>query len=231
LARLAETGVGPGWHCLEVGTGCGSVARWLADRVLPAGSVLATDLDPGWIVPRGSLSAQRHDIAADPIPTETYDLIHVRLVLRYLPDRHDVLDKLVRALKPGGILQIDEFDQDYSPLLLPPDTASAQRYERFLAAKERVFAAAGVASDWGRTAAAAMAAAGLIDVEPEPFLFRWQAGSPGAELLVFLTYALGEQLHGEGITSEDLDAVRDLLRDPRFRASSPVFYTIQGRRR
>jgi hypothetical protein len=37
--------VGPGWRCLEVGSGGGSIAAWLCDRVGPDGSVLATDLD------------------------------------------------------------------------------------------------------------------------------------------------------------------------------------------
>jgi hypothetical protein len=41
--RLSRLGVGPGWHCLEAGAGAGSVARWLASRVGPAGRVVATD--------------------------------------------------------------------------------------------------------------------------------------------------------------------------------------------
>ena len=42
---LASVGVGGGWRCLEAGAGAGSVARWLAKRVGPAGRVIATDLD------------------------------------------------------------------------------------------------------------------------------------------------------------------------------------------
>ena len=42
---LAATGLAAGWSCLEVGGGGGSVARWLAERVGPAGRVLCTDLD------------------------------------------------------------------------------------------------------------------------------------------------------------------------------------------
>ena len=44
--RFLETaGIGPGWHCLEVGGGSGSVAAWMAERVGPSGSVLVTDID------------------------------------------------------------------------------------------------------------------------------------------------------------------------------------------
>src|SRR5690348_16766904 len=45
IRHLEALGVAPGWRCLEVGAGGGSVARWLADRVSPQGHVLATDLD------------------------------------------------------------------------------------------------------------------------------------------------------------------------------------------
>lgn len=41
---LERLGVRPGWRCLEVGAGSGSVAAWLCDRTAPGGSVLATDL-------------------------------------------------------------------------------------------------------------------------------------------------------------------------------------------
>jgi tRNA A58 N-methylase Trm61 len=40
----AARGLGPGWRCLELGRGTGSIARWLADRS-PEGQVLATDVD------------------------------------------------------------------------------------------------------------------------------------------------------------------------------------------
>jgi len=32
---LETTGIGSGWHCLEVGGGSGAVAAWMADRVGP----------------------------------------------------------------------------------------------------------------------------------------------------------------------------------------------------
>src|SRR5262249_60963362 len=45
--RILQTrGVAPGWRCLEVGGGSGSVARWLAERVVPGGSVLSTGVGP-----------------------------------------------------------------------------------------------------------------------------------------------------------------------------------------
>src|SRR5262249_41196057 len=48
--RLSDLGVGPGWRCLDVGAGDGSIARWLAARVGPEGRVVATDLEPRFLV-------------------------------------------------------------------------------------------------------------------------------------------------------------------------------------
>ena len=45
IRYLSKIGVGAGWTCWEVGAGGGSIARWLAERVAPSGTVLATDLD------------------------------------------------------------------------------------------------------------------------------------------------------------------------------------------
>src|SRR5688500_13501668 len=45
IQHLERRGVRRGWRCLEVGAGGGSIAAWLAARVAPEGSVVATDLD------------------------------------------------------------------------------------------------------------------------------------------------------------------------------------------
>jgi hypothetical protein len=37
--------VQPGWRCLEIGAGRGSMALWLAGQVGPSGEVVATDID------------------------------------------------------------------------------------------------------------------------------------------------------------------------------------------
>ncbi|MFI9815077.1 class I SAM-dependent methyltransferase [Saccharothrix variisporea] len=227
FARLAQTGVRKGWRCLEVGAGGGSVAHWLALR---SGSVLATDVKPEHIAPAPGLTATRHDVVEDPLPEGEFDLVHARLVLLHLPEREAVLRKLVRALKPGGWLQLDEFDITYGPLLLAPDEESARLYEKFLAAKEKMFADAGADGTWGRRAAAAMVAAGLVDVDPVPVVQPWRPESPGVRLLVHHTHHLRDKLVAAGMTDDELRRVRDVMSHPRFRACSCPFYSVQGRR-
>lgn len=50
-ANIEALGISEGWRCLEVGSGNGSVAHWLAERVGPAGTVIATDIDPSLMCP------------------------------------------------------------------------------------------------------------------------------------------------------------------------------------
>ena len=50
------------------------------------------------------------DLVGDPIPDGPWDVIHERLVLQHVPERLDVLDRLVASLAPGGWILIEDFD-------------------------------------------------------------------------------------------------------------------------
>src|ERR671930_453838 len=67
--NLDRLGAGPGWRCLEVGAGAGSIAMKLADRCGPR-NVTATDLDTTALEPLAEFGVRvlRHDITADPRP-------------------------------------------------------------------------------------------------------------------------------------------------------------------
>jgi ubiquinone/menaquinone biosynthesis C-methylase UbiE len=121
IRHLEDRGIRPGWQCLEVGGGGGSIAAWLAARVGPTGHVLVTDIDPRFLEPLDApnVEVRRHDIVTDPLPEAAFDLIHARAVLIHLPERERVLARLVSALKPGGWLVDEELD---SASLLPDPT-------------------------------------------------------------------------------------------------------------
>src|SRR5690348_8987341 len=78
--HLAPLGVGPGWRCLEVGAGTGTVAEWLAGLVGEKGRVLATDLSLALMEARGlqaeNLELRVHDVIHDPLPEGEFDLVH-----------------------------------------------------------------------------------------------------------------------------------------------------------
>jgi SAM-dependent methyltransferase len=108
----------------------------MAERVGPSGHVLATDIDPRFMlkdlnsVPE-NMEVRLHDITIDPLPESAFDLIHARLVLIWLRDRLAVLDRLVRALRPGGWLVVEDYDSKlFAPTLAMADSEAAARYER-----------------------------------------------------------------------------------------------------
>src|SRR4051812_6668551 len=134
---LERVGIRSGWHCLEVGGGGGSVARWLAARVGAAGHVLCTDINTRIIENQSAgpanLEVIVHDIANDPLPAARFDLIHARLVLIHVIERERALARMVEALKPGGWLVIEDFDG----ASIRPD-AAVNRHETPLATSEAV---------------------------------------------------------------------------------------------
>ena len=228
-AGLAETGVTVGWQCLEVGAGGGSVARWLAERVAPAGAVLATDIDPVHVPRVPGLDVRRHDITRDPLPAAAYDLAHARLVLLHLPGRLTALRQMARSLRPGGWLVLDEFDARYSPVLLAPSEQAADQYARFVESKVTVMEAAGADMSWGQRAAGALRDAGLVNFEIRPVLLPWRGGSPGAQLQAHHTRHLRDKFLRAGLTDADLARFREVLSDPEFVACTAL-YSVRGMR-
>jgi len=104
--RLAALGIRPGWRCLEVGAGHGSIVRWLAAHVGPQGRVVATDLNPRFLTEIGlpNVEVRQHDIRTDPLEPGLYELVHCRAVLIHMPDPQLVVGRMVEALRIGGWL-------------------------------------------------------------------------------------------------------------------------------
>src|SRR5262245_21609319 len=165
-----------GWDCREVGGGGGSIARWLSERVGPAGRVLVTDIDTRFLEPVNlpNLEVLRHDITRDPLPDGAFDLVHTRMVLIHLPSRDDVLERLAAALKPGGWLVCEEFDSESSP----PDPAISpgEVVLRTREAMGRVSDASGVDRRCGRRLFGRFRALGLADLGAEGHLYMVQPG-------------------------------------------------------
>jgi SAM-dependent methyltransferase len=107
---LVDCGVAPGWRCVEVGAGGGSVAAWLADAVGPEGSIVALDIDVSHLdhlAGRPNVEVRQHDIVAEPIGEASFDLVHTRLVIEHLPTPQRLLQMLAKATRPGGLLVVE----------------------------------------------------------------------------------------------------------------------------
>jgi ubiquinone/menaquinone biosynthesis C-methylase UbiE len=228
---LQAVGVASGWQCLEVAAGGGSIARWLAAQVGTSGRVLATDLDTRFLESQADrgFEVQRHDIARDPLTDPGFDLVHARLILVHLPEREPALAKMVGALKPGGWLVCEEFDSLSMPAdpALHPDECALKAQ----AALQRVMAARGANTRYGRDLAARMRAHGLVDIRAQARMALWQGGSAGARLFRANFEQLREELLRIGsLTQAELDDDLARLDDPLTLFPSPVMWTVCGRK-
>jgi SAM-dependent methyltransferase len=170
--RHFETvGVAAGWRCWEVGAGGPSVPTWLAERVGTTGTVLASDIDVSWL-PETAVPFEvlRHDVGADEPPPGQFDLVHARLVLVHVPQRAAALDAMVRAVRPGGWLLLEDADPALQPLLCPDESGPAQELANRLRRGFRtLMAQRGADLALGRTLPRLLRAAGLADVRADAY--------------------------------------------------------------
>jgi len=229
--HLADRGVTSGWDCLEVGGGGGSIAKWLAARVAPAGRIVVTDIDTGFLddLRIANLEVLQHDITCDPLPEAAFDLIHTRLVLMHLPDRDAVLRRLATALKPGGWLVCEEFDRAAAPA--DPAANPGEVVLKTHAAMGRLHADQGVASSYGRLLFVRLRALGLVGLGAEARMVMVQAGSWGARLLRASYERRRRAMIDAGyVTAEEYAADLARMDADDFMMPSPLMWSAWGRR-
>ncbi|MFG1809694.1 class I SAM-dependent methyltransferase [Streptomyces sp. NPDC049040] len=110
IARLRSLGAGPGWRCLDVGAGTGTVSRRLLDEAGVA-SVLAVDRDVRFLIGRDAppgLEVLEADITAPGSVPGRFRLVHARFVLMHLPERERLIAALAERVRPGGVLVLSD---------------------------------------------------------------------------------------------------------------------------
>lgn len=120
LSRRRRELVQPGWRCLEVGAGRGSMAVWLAERVGESGQVVATDIDVTYLkrLNLPNVEVRQHNILDDPLEAlgpGSFDLVSSRLMLFWLAGKQEeAIRRMVECLRLGGWL-VDE-DGDWGTI-------------------------------------------------------------------------------------------------------------------
>lgn len=228
--RLDAVGPGEGAHCLEVGAGAGSVARWLARRVGPTGRVVATDRDPQHLhsLDDPAIEVRRHDILVDPVEDAAYDLVHCRALLLHLPDPAAALHRMARAVRPGGLLLVE--DADYVTMVAAdPDHRLGPRFDQGIAECCATLRDAGrVDLRFGRRLPGLMAGLGLTDLGTEATVALRHGGDPASTLL---RQSLQVSLANRPDPADGLAAVAAATRDPSFAFFDAMSVAVWGRPR
>lgn len=230
--HLDALGVGPGMRCLEVGAGDGSVAHWLCERVAPAGSVLAIDLDTTVLEEREhpDLEVRQHDLLGDELPEREFDLVHARLLLAWLSDPQEGLRRMLAALKPGGLLMVEEMD--FTSVAPDPrlDPRTAAVFSRVIDAHHTILAEHHAFDiHRGRKLAGDLADAGLKRTGCEGRAWAWHGGQAGGRIWQLTLLQLREEIIASGLaTADQVDTVLALCADPALRFMSPITMAAWG---
>ena len=229
--HLGRIGVAPGWRCLELGAGSGSIAAWLAMQAGSAGRVVATDLDVSRLRTPSldQLEVRRLDLVTDALPVGPWDLIHERLVLQHVPARLQVLDRMVAALAPGGWVVVEDFDTA-EVRSTDRDGPDHELIARVAVAFNRLLAERGGVSSFAANARRELMNRGLVDTGSSGHVSIASGGTGFARAIAANTHQVRDQLEGFGFTSAELDHFLTVLDDPQTLVGSPVLISTWGRR-
>ncbi len=202
--HLDGLGLAPGWRCWEVGAGGTSVVDHLSGRVGPDGHVLATDINVSWaggaIAP--NVEVLEHDVGADPAPSGRFDLVHARLVLVHVPARDAALAAMAAALRPGGVLLVEDADPALQPLSCLEEIGPAQELaNRIRRGFRALLAERGVDLAYGRSLPRRLRAVGLAQVGADA---AFPVSDPACNALETATITLiRDELLDHGIATEE----------------------------
>lgn len=191
IALFDRLKVRRGWRVLEIGPGQGSLHKELRRRV--RGPVDA--IEPGAKFAGGIRRLSRRDGFGDgqlwqcnlldaPLPKNTYDLIFARWVFLFLPNPEAHVRKLVAALKPRGVLAIEDYSRWTLRMVPEPP-----EWENFLKADAAFFASQGGDVNIGAHLPDIFAKAGLDVIDVTPTTKYGRPGNP--EWTWLTTYFLG----------------------------------------
>jgi arsenite methyltransferase len=137
---IEELGVMPGEKVLDVGTGTGLLAEYVADLVGPEGSVIGIDplplriaLAQGKSRPNlGFKVGNAYDL--NEFPGESFDLVYLNAVFHWLPEKLEPLRQIHRVLKSGGRLGMSTGSREHPHQLqaLKQQILAREPYRRYL---------------------------------------------------------------------------------------------------
>jgi len=214
---LKELGVGVGWKCLEIGAGAGSIAQWLCQEVGVTGSVVAADLKTELLerLEEPNLEVRRCDLRTEVFEEGAYDLIHGRFVLMHLGEqRNETIRMLHRALRPGGLILVEDADYELFMISLGQVWPKALA---ILTAGYEIALQLGIDNFFGRRVPAWLEETGFVDVEAEA-VAHWMRGPEGFSWLTPAIEAVAKAL-GETSEFQPEDALRvcDILKSATYR--------------
>ena len=209
---LLDAGIGAGMRVLDVGSGAGDVAFLAADLVGATGEVIGSDAAAAAVIAATRNAAERglrntHFREGDSAQMAfdcPFDAIIGRYVLLFQANPSDMLRKLVRHLRRGGVVVFHEPDWT-SARSIPPSPI----YDRCCGWIRDTFRSAGTDSDMAGRLYAAFVDAGLPQptMRMQTFVAGGAACSDFLQAVADLISSIGPAMECQGIaTATEVDA-------------------------
>ncbi len=232
-SRRRRSFVQPGWRCLEVGAGRGSMAVWLAEQVGPTGHVVATDIDTRYLtrLDVANLEVIQHSILDDPLDLlgEPFDLVCSRLMLFHLKGvQEQAIKRMAECLRPGGWL----FDEDCDWGTAAPVDPAHSRYDDY----QRVWrdgdwwTARGYDKVFGQKLPPLFERCGLQELRNEASTEVVRGGSPWARWWIPTLEVINELGGADEASRREVEVMTAALADPTFWLQREVLHACWGRR-
>jgi SAM-dependent methyltransferase len=226
-----------GMNCLDVGCGGGDVTVELARRVGTSGKAVGVDIDEAALelARRESKEAGIENVEFHAVDFQTgeagadFDLVYARFLLTHLSAPDTAVARLIRCLRPGGILVVEDTDFGGS-FTWPQSDAFRRYYDLYISVVRK----RGGDPHLGRRLPFLLAKGGLADVDVnvvQPVGIRGEA-----KLLNPMTMEnIAESVVRDGLAArtEIESVVRELYRfaaDPGTIAGLPRIVQTWGRR-
>jgi SAM-dependent methyltransferase len=199
---LERIGVGPGWHCLDIGCGPGGITGLLSERVGAVGHVVGLDRDEGFLAHAranapANVTFERGDAYGCDLPAASFDLVHMRFIASTAGEPERLIHEAIRLTRPGGVVALQE--PDGSTLnCYPPHPA----WDRLKAALLGAFAGVGADLTLARKLYTLVRDSGLADVQYRPFLVGVRSIDPMVDYLPSTVESLRGTIVKLGLLSE-----------------------------
>jgi SAM-dependent methyltransferase len=225
--HLRQIGVGPGWRCLEVGAGNGSLSEWIARQVGADGVAIATDVDPDLMknASGSNLDVRALDVVAEEPHDGPFDLVVTRAMLHHLPQRREVVAKLTQWVRPGGWLFIQE------PDFYPTSSVEPERQRRFWQDFLQWSEDHQIDYFVGRKVPSWLHDEGLVELTAEGHTTVYNGGSTFARWWQLGIAEISDRLQDEqGVEKAVLEQFFRLYEDPDYWTMTIAFTAATGRR-
>ena len=212
-----HAGIALGDHVLDVGSGPGYATVELARRVGPRGSVLAVDSSEDSIQAVQSRCASMPWVNTEVTSVErfepadaTFDSIFARWLFCFLREPRELVERLARALRPGGCLMVIDYFHYDAFNIAPP----APIMRRLVNAVQQSWTSAGGSLQVGGHLPTWLAEVGLHVRQVRPHVVCARPGDPMWHWpMTFFETFVDQLVSEQHLTKTEAIEVRELLRE------------------